>query len=235
MENYGPRIVINGLVMYLDAANPKSYNGSGSTWYDISGNKNNGTLVNSPTYSSDNKGILDLNGSTQYVDLGNILPLSSSTGFSLSVWQRKNASSDGVSCAIFTSENTNTSSGILFYNHATGPNSAMGGIDLGSPAGYYGTEIVYSSELLTNNVWYHLCFVYDAGSIYIYVNGVLSGTQTGLASSVTFNKPCYIGKRPYAGYEAFYDGSISVFMIHNRALSDAEILQNYNALKNRFI
>jgi hypothetical protein len=47
---HSPRIVTDGLVLCLDAGNPKSYTGSGTTWTDLSGNGNNGTLTNSPTY-----------------------------------------------------------------------------------------------------------------------------------------------------------------------------------------
>lgn len=70
-----PAIITNGLVLNLDAGNPASYSGSGTTWTDLSGNGNNGTLVNSPTYNANNQGYLSFNGSNTYVDL----PASSSS------------------------------------------------------------------------------------------------------------------------------------------------------------
>ena len=64
---YGPRIVTDGLVLYLDAGNNKSYPGSGNTWYDISENGNNGTLVNGVGYNSSNKGSLVFDGVNDYI------------------------------------------------------------------------------------------------------------------------------------------------------------------------
>lgn len=58
----GPNIPTNGLILYLDAANPKSYPGSGTTWYDISGNGNNATLVNGASYNSQNNGVMQFDG-----------------------------------------------------------------------------------------------------------------------------------------------------------------------------
>jgi len=63
----GPNIVTSGLVLQLDAANTKSYPGSGTTWTDLSGNGNNGTLTNSPTFSSANGGIFTFNGTNQFI------------------------------------------------------------------------------------------------------------------------------------------------------------------------
>ena len=67
--SHSPRIVTNGLVLALDAANIKSYPGSGTTWTDLSGIGNNGTLTNGPTYSSANGGSLVFNGTDNYVSL----------------------------------------------------------------------------------------------------------------------------------------------------------------------
>ena len=64
---HSPRIVTDGLVLYLDAANTKSYPGSGTTWTDISGKSNNGTLTNGPTFDSGNKGTIVFDGSNDYV------------------------------------------------------------------------------------------------------------------------------------------------------------------------
>ena len=64
---HSPSLVMNGLVLALDAANPKSYPGSGTTWTDLSGRGNTGTLTNGPTYSSANGGSLVFDGTNDYV------------------------------------------------------------------------------------------------------------------------------------------------------------------------
>ena len=67
--SYNPRIVTDGLVLALDAGNPKSYPGSGTTWTDLSGNGNNGTLTNGPTYSSANGGSIVFDGVDDYAEI----------------------------------------------------------------------------------------------------------------------------------------------------------------------
>ena len=69
--SHSPLIVTDGLVLCLDAANKKSYSGSGTTWTDRSGNGNNGTLVNGPTFDSGNGGSIDFDGVDDNVNLGN--------------------------------------------------------------------------------------------------------------------------------------------------------------------
>ena len=66
---YSPAIVTSGLVLCLDAANPRSYSGTGTTWTDLSGNGYNGTLVNSPTFS---QGVFTFNGSTNYINVSGV-------------------------------------------------------------------------------------------------------------------------------------------------------------------
>lgn len=69
--NHSPKIVTNGLVLYLDAANQKSYPGSGTTWTDLSGNGNTGTLTNGPTFSANNNGGIVFDGANDYVSISN--------------------------------------------------------------------------------------------------------------------------------------------------------------------
>ena len=88
--NYSPNIITDGLVLYLDAANTKSYPGSGTTWRDLSKSQLNGTLTNGPTFNSANGGSIVFDGTNDYVD--NIGDLSSfsfiqnTNIFSVSFW-----------------------------------------------------------------------------------------------------------------------------------------------------
>lgn len=88
----GPQAITSGLVLYLDAANQKSYSGSGTTWADLSGNNYTNTLRNSPTFSGDNGGSITFNGSTQYTDssVGLINP---TTNWTVNVWYKTAGSS----------------------------------------------------------------------------------------------------------------------------------------------
>ena len=82
---HSPSVVTSGLVLALDAGNTKSYPGTGTTWTDLSGNSNTGTLISSPTFSSVNGGSLTFNGSTNYVDCGNATNLQLYTG-TIAAW-----------------------------------------------------------------------------------------------------------------------------------------------------
>jgi len=83
----GPNISTSGLVLALDAANTKSYPGSGTTWTDMSGNNNNGTLTNGPTFNSANGGSIVFDGSNDFVTLGNQSVLGFTNGiFSVEAW-----------------------------------------------------------------------------------------------------------------------------------------------------
>ena len=81
----GANIIRNGLVLALDAASKNSYPGTGTTWTDLSGNNNNGTLINSPTFSSTNEGIFIFNGTTQNISLPSSLTRLN-TNYSIGVW-----------------------------------------------------------------------------------------------------------------------------------------------------
>ena len=70
-NNYGPKIITDGLVLCLDAADQNSYSGSGNTWTDLSGNGNNGTLINGPTFTSENYGSIIFDGSNDYMSVNN--------------------------------------------------------------------------------------------------------------------------------------------------------------------
>ena len=94
----GPNIVKDGLVLHLDAANYKSYPGSGTTWSDLSGNGNNGTLTNGPTFDSGNRGSIVFDGSNDFVYLSNPSSLAFGTGdFSIEIWCNPDSINEGPS------------------------------------------------------------------------------------------------------------------------------------------
>ena len=84
--SHSPRIVTDGLVFCVDAANKRSYPGVGTTWTDLTANKNNGTLTNGPTFDSANGGSIVFDGTNDYVDLGSSLSISTSSPFSVEFW-----------------------------------------------------------------------------------------------------------------------------------------------------
>jgi hypothetical protein len=231
--NYSPKIVTDGLVMYLDAANSKSYPGSGTTWGDLSRGGNNGTLVNGPTFSSGNGGNLTFNGTNQYVSTP-IQNLSRPCTFS--TWVNFNNLA-----AYQTLVGQDTSTAILrgrFYFQKAG--DTTGGLIL---------NVVNFSIVLSNNTivvvnalnpvvtnqWYNYSAVLTTTTLSLYQNGILQNTVSDNNTFLTPNTTIVLN----AGYFSdaivdYINGSSSSFLIYNRALTTTEVLQNYDAQKSRF-
>jgi hypothetical protein len=225
----GPNIVTNGLVLALDAANTKSYPGSGTTWRDLSGNNNSGSLVNSPTFSSASGGSIVFDGVDDYVVVGsfNQLPTGSSAR-TINIWFNPN----------ITTWQGNVNS--LFFYGTTGINGAVFGIDFDTyPTmeiytwGGAGRDVIFSSSFPQTG-WSNLSVIYDGSTtISIYENSRNTQNATVTALSTT-NTNVWIGSIDPSYQPWYYDGRISNIQIYNRALSASEVAQNYNATKARF-
>ena len=214
----GPNIIEDGLVLYLDAANTKSYIGSGTTWNDLSGNGNNGTLINGPTFSSENSGTIVLDGVNGRITLGD-RPLLRPSTITHCAWVR------GHSFSSWHGIISNMSS------WGTGFSMQIGIIQR--------IALMVSGQYLTTsytplvNTWYFICGTHDASNNNVlYVNGVVENT---LSRGISYNTNAVteIGVF-YTGGTLPLDGDIPTVMTYNRALTTSEILQNYNATKSRF-
>lgn len=225
---HGASIVRNGLVLYLDAANVKSYPGTGTTWTDLSGSGNDGTLVNGPTYSSANKGSLSFDGSNDW--FSTILSIGdANTSFSWGGVVKVN-SSTSTNFFLFGNytENATTPFFAIAFNNS-GDNTF---IYIRDSAG--GTAISSGNTNLDLSTWYYLMGVRDAGAnqVKLYVNGVLVDTDTFAGShNVKSTTNNFGGVRHLGNYTNCNIGTIHVY---NRALTAQEIQQNFNALRGRY-
>ena len=227
-----PDIVTDGLVLCLDAGDRKSYSGSGSIWYDRSGGGNNFTGYNSPAFSSDNGGNISFDGTNEWYETTN-LGLSDHTK---EVWFRSNDNTQGPGGG------SNDIITIL------GPYIAVGGDDgKYTYIGIYDTNLTFRIDDGANshrdirtqgydaNVWYCAAVTYNStsGNVIAYLNGEKIRTIS-YTTGITFNSEKeYIAKSDNGVAESF-NGSVASVKMYNRALTDAEILQNYNATKSRF-
>jgi hypothetical protein len=219
--SYSPKIIVDGLVLYLDAANRDSYPGSGTVWNDISRSGNNGTLTNGPTFNTGSLGSIVFDGVDDYVNVGVLSPINNSTSLTLCYWAKKQASDKDMVIGSQVTSNTNGiwlqwySDGNIYFSPRNGSN----------------TGISYS--LSYDSDWKYFCGTYSNSSGIIYVNGLSVKTGTGLPSSLssTAGNSFRVGDLR----DLFYStGNISSVQIYNRALTPSEVLQNYNAQKSRF-
>lgn len=212
--NYSPKIVTDGLVLYLDAANPNSYVSSSTTWRDISRSGNNGTLVNGPTFDSGNGGSIVFDGVNDYINCGNIMP---STAY--------------TKCVFFYITNNSTNNNLI-SGAGDGTHYFYPGRTNFLRAGHFqGAELV-SNTPFTTNTWYHGAVTFSITSGFaMYQNGIPVGTNPS-TSTFTGGNIVYIGA--YEPSSNLLTGRISVAQIYNRVLTPQEILQNFNSQKSRF-
>jgi len=215
---HGAQIVRNGLVLHLDAASPWSYPRTGLNWFDRSGNGNNGTLEGGVGYSGTNFGSLTFDGTDDYVPMGSTgFPFGSSAG-TLSAWARTNTISGSFDFIVsYGSASTNVAR-FLGINNST---YLFGG---------YANDITASGVPL--NTWFNMAGVYDGTNASMYINGVLVSGPT-VKGWNTVASSAQIGRQTNGG--EYWNGNISQVSIYNRALTAAEVRQNYNALKSRYI
>jgi hypothetical protein len=251
----GPNIVRDGLVLYLDAGSPNSYQGSGTTWKDISKvNQNNGTLVNGPTFSSANGGSIVFDGVDDYVSEPYTSLLDLGTQFTVCSFV-KLANTSSIIQPVFGNVDVDLNlrtRGFSFYWYKTA-NFSIGANTLRFQFGQnnwawnvYGSNanaiidtnwhqvVVSSTDLNTNNPT--VSFYVDGiniGSTFWNQSGksaILYSQNTGsirIGSIYYPSSPSYDG--PY-----FLTGNIPNTQIYNRALSSQEVQQNFNALRGRF-
>jgi hypothetical protein len=216
--NYNTSIVTDGLALCLDAANKRSYPGSGTTWLDLSGNGNNGTLVNGVGFNGDNGGSLVFDGVNDYIS-------TSVTGtfpqISFDYW------------GFFDDPNLNTK----LRNE-----SAFG--DWTSNRVHWGTRWSVGMHWNVNGAWietpatnlkygwnhFSLIWNHTAGQRLIYINNILSTSWTTNGNMVLGDFRIGVA----TNLNAYYRGNISNFKIYNRALTPQEVQQNFNATKSRY-
>jgi hypothetical protein len=221
---YGPRIVTDGLVFSVDAGNKKSYPGSGTTWYDLSGNNNNGTLQNGTALNSSNVGSFSFDNSNDYVSIPYNSIFNVTTQLTIEALVRFSGNSDDF---IFEKANVNTqyslfshSSDIVFRTHHSN------GLHTQNPQ--------KSSVGVVNGQWHHIVGSWDGSVKRIYVDGVLKNSVSRSGNLATRTTGSSIGRFGGTSSGYFFGGNIAKVSIYSKGLSASEVLQNYNALKGRF-
>ena len=219
----GPNIITDGLVSYYDAANPRSYPGSGTTWKDLS-KYNNGTLTNGPTFSSDGKGSIVLDGTNDSIIL-TTTQYTTTQPWTILLWVN---SDDLTKHTHFTGVPSQDSGGWAPLSHYGA------GLDDYKQAWWDSNGWRYSSTLLSENTWHQVGLYYDgSNTIGFIIDGQYDNETTGGAS---FNPLARIGALGYrqSGGDRYFDGKMASVKLYNKQLTQNEVQQNYNALKSKF-
>ena len=239
---HSPRIVTDGLVLALDAANPKSYPGSGTTWYDLTSNNHDVTLINSPSFNSD--GFISFNGTDQRGEQSGLPSVDLSTDYyTIELWFKQ------VSLPTADIDLSGDNGGPLygarlgsdyqlFVYAASSDQSNLGvSYDDSRNAANHRTE-----KSIVTNEWVQFVHVgipyvdngFNRGKFKYYVNGVLDHDETISSDSNGYAIPTTF----YVAYDARFgdygEVDMSIIRRYDRELSANEVLQNYNALRSRF-
>ena len=228
---HSPSIVTNGLVLCLDAGNPKSYPTTGAIWTDLSGRGNTGTLINGVVYGSGNGGFLSFDASNEYVTVPSSQVTPGKNAFTWNFWCKLN---DLTNFSILLSgEGSNNSDwGVIFLDPRSG-----GGL------GYYaGSTIIDDNNTSFGSNWWYVSFVGSGGAdgsrnLKLYRNAVQAGntgTPNGSSYDLKGGSSTRIIGANHSSLSEIMRGNISNVSYYNRALTATEVAQNYNALKGRY-
>ena len=219
---YSPQIVTSGLVLALDAANKVSYPGTGTSWYNLSGTIQSGSLKNGPTFNGGNGGSIVFDGTDDYVS-GTTSGLVSSV-ISMDVWFNVNSSK--TYSALMGSNATEKYEMLI---------KSGGAIEVSLSTNNY----MQYNNILSLNTWTNIVVTAVSGTQWkMYKNGVYLGSPTSSAGtwqvSGTSISNFDLGRIRNDVATFAYSGNISTVKIYNRELTASEVLQNYNATKTRF-
>ena len=218
--NGGPRgIITDGLILRLEAGNPRSYTPGSGTWYDLSPSGMHAAVMNSPTYDSSNGGSLVFNGTNQYATGSVATEYNTLKTYTFNLWAYR----------------SNTGYMVQFRGPTWFPWMAVGGFltplqfnDIYDPLNVDGTY----PRTAPSNTWFNFCGVQTANSQIVYVNGEYRRTLfTPSVNIYDLGQVYTIGSAALSNY---LNGKISSFCVYKRALSSTEIVYNYNASRRKF-
>ena len=226
--SYNPRIITDGLVFCVDAANKRSYPGAGTAWTDLSKQGNNGTLTNGPTFDSANAGSIVFDGTNDYVS---ITRNSSITPNYISVcgWIKINSKSSNQFLLALPRSVNGGASYMMYYS------LSLNGFVAYARTNSTGTIQTTSTFSPDTGRWYFLCMTSNGSNLILFIDGEFEASSS-FSSVLEYSGSTVlrIGSYDNQGTPTYTNGNIPNVSIYNRALTPDEIRQNYLATKGRY-
>ena len=236
-RNYEP-IVTDGLTFLIDPGFTPSYPRSGTTWYNVSGT-NNGTLTNGPTFSSDGGGSIVFDYTDDYINFTTNLP--SSTSYTVSCWFSANTGNwNGALFGFGTGASPNTQDVYLFGEWSSGCPSPLGGSFGFNTWNCDSWGFGNASPILKGTGFHHVVATFNhqsVGSNKLWLDGIEKTLTQQIGStqfSANLKNQFKIAANGWNVGDQLWNGKIATCQVYNRALTQSEITQNYNAQKGRF-
>jgi Concanavalin A-like lectin/glucanases superfamily len=250
-----PNHITDGLLLYLDSRVAASWPGSGTTWYDLSGNGKHatfytnpgaldnsgtvidGTVIDGSTLLTDGQGDIRFNAATwQYAagpNLGNGI-----TQWTINTWfYAVNWPSSGLLPQIFGGEYLGGAPGINTVNMTLTPYNGSANSDNNIRVGFYDGNgpnwQLGSGYSISIGTWYNITGTYDGNTLKLYINGTLQESNTGIVTTTETSTLGYRVARRWDNHDTF-DAYIPVVMCYNRALTSDEVAYNFNNYRSRY-
>lgn len=227
MSIFTGRRASEGLVFLVDAGNPKSYPGSGSTWYNIGNPKSNGSNANM-TYSSANGGYFTFNNSSSVSTFANYDELNPTQGLTIESWVNFDGNDNDF---IYEKGNVNTQHSL--FSHGGSLNDIRfrsyheggGGNDL-----YFDK----TAENFQTNRWHYIVATYDRSYKRIYLDATERVSNAESRALITRTTGASVGRFGGTTTGYYFGGKIAYVAVYNRGLTANEIKNNFEALRGRF-
>ena len=228
----GSSIVTDGLVFYIDAANPESYVSGSTTTNSLVGNIK-GSLINDIEFSTDDQGNWVFDGIDDYIEVlsngnGSIFSVQD---YTLDMWFKSNF--NGTYDVLWSYDhNTHTNP---FYSQHLRINNVVGGVSgiLLYAWNRNGSSVRTVNAGTITTGWYNCCVTKSPIEAKMYLNGILKNTNTFTSETVSYyDQEVWIGRSNFG--TGIAKGNFSSIKFYNKVLTDNEVQQNYNALKGRF-
>jgi hypothetical protein len=222
----GENIVTENLNLYLDAGYTTSYPTTGTTWYDVSGYGLDGSLINGPTYSSSNGGVIDFDGTDDFVSCNNILNFTYSNPFTTEAWINWDGGVQPNNAGHIIGKTFGNYRTFLLTNTNPGTISFRLGLNI---------QTTNTTAIISPNTWYHVVSTWDPTTFIarVYINGIERASTKNTNNTWTYQGANFqIGNSPGENY--YFNGKIPIGRVYSQTLSSVEVLQNFNAQKSRF-
>lgn len=238
-EYTAPTYESSGLQVYYNPEDPASYSGSGTTLLDLSGNGYNATLTNGPTHSTNS---FALDGVDDYIATPNMVSsFNSTTAFTVEIWYSPNYTVQGEGGTVVTETGVATPNTSWYYSLVEHRKAPFGSLSYDYAGIWTGSlTAVNPTATFSNLTWRLQTLTYDGTNGRIYTNGTL-GRTVALSRNTPWNDPSSYGYHLLIGAPSateqsgagnnYFTGSVGIVRAYNRALSDAEVLSNYNGAK----
>jgi hypothetical protein len=225
-QYYNPVIASpDTLALNIDAANTRSYPGTGNTCYDLSLYNNSGAFTSVTFAGSGGTGALVFNGTTSLINLGSTNGGNVTTAWTVESWIKPTTAGEGNAGRIFQ----HSSGGGTGFICSLDNSAVTNGMQLNTyVVGGFSARV---GNCITNGSWQQVVWAFSPGSVTFYVNAVAIGTSS-ITSPSSYTSTDYIGNN--SGATNTFDGSIGVVRLYRNTLTATQILQNFNAHRSRY-